>query len=376
MKKYIEKLIIGYDIYDTAQTRKFVNDLHDSEQILAVVEKELLFKRSLLDDIGKLDLSNIHNERMHQLLRLYILRKVFTSNGNNYINRTLVWNIKVNETILHLLDKIDKPFLDIAVAKLNFQRIQHTMGLRKNTVTVKMMQIFDLGENVNYHCILGPLITSSGNDTVGLASDVPLVQITWDVDKPVGGIKVVKNVETTLSSLTIKLEEDRLNKLFEWLSLKELIFDGNGDDDDGASSIFDMVSSESEEGKIEFSEDISSDFNEMLKRSSDYMIVEDLKLNSFKLCISYKGKGKMRLANVTNFVFNFPTLRLSNQTLRVTDLLLALKKVLIKVLIKHTGRFIGNKLKRNSKENKIADDTSPLKQLTTYNSYTEPEELR
>lgn len=87
------------------------------------------------------------------------------------------------------------------------------MGLRKNTVTVKMMQIFDLGENVNYHCILGPLITSSGNDTVGLASDVPLVQITWDVDKPVGGIKVVKNVETTLSSLTIKLEEDRLNKL-------------------------------------------------------------------------------------------------------------------------------------------------------------------
>ena len=376
LKKYIEKLIIGYDIYDTAQTRKFVNDLHDSEQILAVVEKELLFKRSLLDDIGKLDLSNIHNERMHQLLRLYILRKVFTSNGNNYINRTLVWNIKVNETILHLLDKIDKPFLDIAVAKLNFHRIQHTMGLRKNTVTVKMMQIFDLGENVNYHCILGPLITSSGNDTVGLASDVPLVQITWDVDKPVGGIKVVKNVETTLSSLTIKLEEDRLNKLFEWLSLKELIYDGNGDEDDGASSIFDMVSSESEEGKIEFSEDISSDFNEMLKRSSDYMIVEDLKLNSFKLCISYKGKGKMRLANVTNFVFNFPTLRLSNQTLRVTDLLLALKKVLIKVLIKHTGRFIGNKLKRNSKENKIADDTSPLKQLTTYNSYTEPEELR
>lgn len=204
---------------------------------------------------------------MHQLLRLYILRKVFTSNGNNYINRTLVWNIKVNETILHLLDKIDKPFLDIAVAKLNFHRIQHTMGLRKNTVTVKMMQIFDLGENVNYHCILGPLITSSGNDTVGLASDVPLVQITWDVDKPVGGIKVVKNVETTLSSLTIKLEEDRLNKLFEWLSLKELIYDGNGDEDDGASSIFDMVSSESEEGKIEFSEDISSDFNEMLKRS-------------------------------------------------------------------------------------------------------------
>lgn len=32
LKKYIEKLIIGYDIYDTAQTRKFVNDLHDSDK--------------------------------------------------------------------------------------------------------------------------------------------------------------------------------------------------------------------------------------------------------------------------------------------------------------------------------------------------------
>ncbi|CAI4047253.1 Fmp27p SKDI_12G4820 [Saccharomyces kudriavzevii IFO 1802] len=375
LKKYIEKLIIGYDIYDTVQTRKLVNDLHNSEQILAVVEKELLFKRSLLDDVGKLDLFNLHNERMHQLLRLYILMKIFTSNGNNHVNRTLLWNIKVNETLLHLLEENGKPFLDVAVAKLNFNRVQHAMGLRKNTVTVKLMQIFDLKENINYHCLLGPL-TPNADNAVTSTNDMPLVQISWDVDKPVGGIKIIKNVETTLSGLTVKLEEDRLNKIFEWLSLKELMSDENGNDDDGASSIFDMISSESEEGKIEFSEDISPDFNEMLKRSSDYMIVEDLKLNSFKLCISYKGRGKMRLANVTNFVFNFPTLRLANQTLRVTDLLLALKKVLIKVLIKHTGRFISNKLRRNSKANKMTDDTKPLKQLTTYKSFTEPEELR
>ena len=256
LKKYIEKLIIGYDIYDTAQTKKLIRDLHNSEQILAVVEKELLFKRGLLDEVSKLDLSNIHNERMHQLLRLYILMKIFTSNGNNYINRTLVWSIKVNETILHLLEENDKPFLDIAVAKLNFNRVQYAMGLRKNIVTVKMMQMFDLGKNINYHCLLGPLIPS-GSNTVNMVSEDPLVQISWDVDKPVGGIKVIKNVETTLSGLTVKLEEERLNRLFEWLSLKELMYDGNGNDDDGASSIFDMISSESEEGKFEFSEDIS-----------------------------------------------------------------------------------------------------------------------
>lgn len=301
--------------------------------------------------------------------------KVFTSNGNNCINRTLVWNIKVNEIILHLLEKDDKPFVDIAVAKLNFNRVRHAMGLRKNIVTVKMMQIFDLEENVNYHCLLGPL-ASNTNDLASSKDDVPLVQVSWDIDKPVGGIKVIKNVETTLSGLTVKLDEDRLIKLLEWLSLKELMSDENGADEDSESSIFDMISSSSEEGNIKFSEDTSPDFNEMLKRSSDYMIVENLKLNSFKLCISYKGKGTMRLANVTNFVFDFPTLRLANQTLRLADLLLALKKVLIKVLIKHTGRFISNKLKRNSKNNKMVDDTAPLKQLTTYKSYTEPEELR
>ncbi|CAI4048623.1 hypothetical protein SUVZ_12G4760 [Saccharomyces uvarum] len=375
LRKYIEKLIIGYDIYDTSQIKRLVNNLHNSEQILAVVEKEFLFKRSLLDDVGKIDLANVHNERMHQLLRLYILMKVFSSNGNNCINRTLVWNIKVNEIILHLLEKDDKPFVDVAVAKLNFNRVRHAMGLRKNIVTVKMMQIFDLEENVNYHCLLGPL-ASSANNLVGSKDDVPLVQVSWDVDKPVGGIKVIKNVETILSGLTVKLDEDRLNRLLEWLSLKELMSDENGTDEDSESGIFDMISSESEEGNSKFSEDTSPDFNEMLKRSSDYMIVENLKLNSFKLCISYKGKGKMRLVNVTNFVFDFPTLRLANQTLMLTDLLLALKKILVKVLIKHTGRFITNKLKRNSKNNKMVEDTAPLKQLTTYKSYTEPEELR
>ena len=87
----------------------------------------------------------------------------------------------------------------------------------------------------------------------------------------------------------------------------------------------------------------ADDLSQMISRASNYMTLSHVKLDSFVVCLSYKGKGDRNLEDLRDFVFRMPVLEYRNKTWSNLDLALRLKKDVIKALISHTGAIIGNK---------------------------------
>lgn len=380
LRKQIDKLTIGFDLGDVSQMRDVIQGLHGSLRMLSTVENAFLFRRHILDDADKVELRNVQSERVYHLLRLYIMMKVFTSNSKwtDNAERTLLWDFNVGKVILHMLvDKIN-PFLDIGIERLHFERLQSVGGFNNNKLTANKLLVRDLRDNVIFKNIVGPIGSKHlmENETTDPS---PLLLIMWQMDEPIGGIKVAKKANTRITGLSLNLEDETVMKIVRWFMPEEMKRkpDADDSDDSGSVDLDDAIADAEQNGDAEILLDKHADLNEMVQRSSEFVIIESLLLNTFKVCVSFRGKGALRLANVTEFVYNFPTLKLQNQTLRVMDLLILLKKVLIKDLIRHTGRFLGTKVKRrpsgtdgsNGVDRNIGQAISgPLKRLPSYAS--------
>lgn len=376
LQKRIERLTIGLDTEDTAKMESTITELHSSLKRLQRVDEQFSFKRQILDDADALDLANIRNEIANHLLRLYIFMKVFSSNKSwaDNADHSLMWNFYLREIIMHMLNDKGQPFVDVAIAKLHFERSETSTGFNSNFLTVHMAQAFDLQREAVYQDILGPFFGKRSKEETH--EEKLLVSIKWTMEKPIGGIKVVKYVETDLADLNLCLEEHSIRKILTWflpdeISPQETEDDGSQDDSRSISD-FDP---ERIDAYMNLSLEDGSDVQEMIQRSTDYVIIENLVLNKFRVCTSFKGTGALRLINVTNFIFSFPKLVYENQTVRIIDLLLELKKIIIKDMIKHTPKFIGAKV-RNHPVQKKPTPSSPLKQLTRYDSYMETRELK
>lgn len=87
----------------------------------------------------------------------------------------------------------------------------------------------------------------------------------------------------------------------------------------------------------------SDDLTQMMSRASNYMTLAHVKLDSFVISLSYKGKSERNLEDLHDFVFRMPVLEYRNKTWSNLDLALRLKKDVIRALISHTGAIIGNK---------------------------------
>jgi hypothetical protein len=109
----------------------------------------------------------------------------------------------------------------------------------------------------------------------------------------------------------------------------------------------------------------ADDLSQMMSRASNFMTISYAKIPSVVLCLSYKGKGERNFVDVHDFVFRMPTLEYRNKTWSNMDLVLALKKDVIKALISHTGAIIGNKL---SQHRPSKQPQSRLREITTTSS--------
>jgi hypothetical protein len=84
----------------------------------------------------------------------------------------------------------------------------------------------------------------------------------------------------------------------------------------------------------------------MMERASSFMTLAYVKIPSMVLCLSYKGRSQRNFEDVHDLVFRMPTLEYRNKTWSNLDLALQLKKDVIRALISHTGKIIGNKFSR------------------------------
>ncbi|CCH63022.1 hypothetical protein TBLA_0J00220 [Henningerozyma blattae CBS 6284] len=368
LNKKIEKLKIGYDTSDFTQMHWTANQLSSNVKLLRMLQHELLFKQSLLDDAGKVDLVNMHNERLLQMLRLYMLMKIFSDRckARDDLQHFTIWDIKVKKINLHMLNRDGSAFINAFVDKIGLERTSHASGANQNSLDIKDIAIYDAEKNVIYHEILQKYeskidILRRRNNKPSI--EKPLVSITWSLGKPVGGITFVQHAETFITGIDLHIEEERIRKIISWLYPDEM--NSLNNDDDTTETII----SNSKISKLDIideepsvSTELNEELNEIIERSATYLIVNKMTLNGFKLCISYRGKGTMRLANVSNFIFKFPALHYSNQVLMLLEIFQHLKKTVIKAIVHQSGKLIGTKLTKSGSSH--ARLTSPLRILS------------
>lgn len=109
----------------------------------------------------------------------------------------------------------------------------------------------------------------------------------------------------------------------------------------------------------------TDDVSQMLARANNYMTLAHVKLDSFVICLSYKGKSERNLEDLHDFVFRMPTLEYVNKTWSNLDLALRLKKDVIRALISHTGAIIGNKFSHHRPTKKTQERLREMANLST-----------
>lgn len=404
MKNDIKKLILSFDFEDVTKVKEAIMVLEKQIDILDEIEYEYSFKKYLLDDAEKSDLNTIRHNKMDTAIKMLLMMKVITSaSPEQDSNEEMLYVIiKAKEVILHMLDDDRHNFLDVAVADATFQRMETPSGYNFNKLNIEMAQVINLSHDALFHDLLSPVQKNVNRD------QKPLLELKWEKDKAVGGIQVVKNVVTNLRDLKINVEEPTIEKIIAWVSPSSVstLMDGinqqevaDGDLDESASSgstsrlsvksvrpsnvkaqSIDRVRRVTPSEMVSPMEEVignDAEMDEMIQRSKENMIIENITINPFLMVISYQGSGVSSLINVTDFNLYFPTIRFANETMTVLDLMMHLKKVLIKSLLRHTGSFIGNKLKKHGSVKKLRTAArSPLKQLNYYKHYTTVDELK
>ncbi|KAF2222694.1 mitochondrial protein from FMP27-domain-containing protein, partial [Elsinoe ampelina] len=87
----------------------------------------------------------------------------------------------------------------------------------------------------------------------------------------------------------------------------------------------------------------SDDLTLMLSRASNYITLSYFHIHSLILCLSYKGQGKRNIEDVHDLVFRLPIIEYRNKTWSNLDLAMELKREVLKALVGHAGRIVGNK---------------------------------
>lgn len=119
-------------------------------------------------------------------------------------------------------------------------------------------------------------------------------------------------------------------------------------------------------------EDYDDDIAVIMDRSSKYISIVDIEVSKMEIAVSFKAPRHLNILDVYNLKMTIPTLKYTNKMWSGKDLILRLKKDIIKVIIHHSGKIIGSKFKHR-KRNSI---TEPLKQISNYAAFTSLQDLQ
>lgn len=100
----------------------------------------------------------------------------------------------------------------------------------------------------------------------------------------------------------------------------------------------------------------SVDITEISERAKVYFTIRRFVFNNMLLNVTFNGKGKLRLINVNKLTLLVPTFKIKKKIWTGVDMINAIKKHIIKTLLKQTGRLLKNKIlihKRKRRVNKL-----------------------
>ncbi|KAH3677188.1 hypothetical protein WICMUC_001769 [Wickerhamomyces mucosus] len=452
-KERESKMLLRFNTNDLSAIRERITDLQYSVKEANLILGNLASRRSILDDGERSDLYSVSDLKQEALSELRFLMRIVllgykekNENTENYLE----WTIRADDIKLHMLDESRKPFLDVILFNCHFKRIERSDRSNKNVIFIDNIEVLNLDEQSKLPVLFSSSISYKNHrHEKPQKQDGSLISISWQMDYPVGGIRVMRKFFVDLLPIQISIEELTGEKIMKYFfpNASPLFAKYGGSDDedygltDNESFIDDDAlnddpthKAQDTNGKSKFTDvsnhsftigdngsrhskthhdstsgingfkhknngdrssvgfatprrstassksntdanigsissrsngtrnnlgSIDEDEDEMIMRSSNYLSIISFSLRSSEICITFRGVGAKRLANVSNFVFNLPEVALNNETVTLLDLTMVIKKSVFKAILAHTGGIIGNKLTKHD----------PTKHLTNISGY-------
>ncbi|KAI5956819.1 FMP27 [Candida jiufengensis] len=420
IKEKIEKMKFSIDSDDLVGMTDKVKNMQSYYRTLKFMNSNYSFRKKHLsnEELNNYLLLNLESGEIASDIYLF-LKTVFSGDffDDDSNNPQISWLIKADEFILHILEDDRTPILDIALAKGVYRRKEYESGSNFNKIQIGMMQGFNLIQNARFPDFINPIDVAKIDDN--------LIDLSWTMNRSVGGIKVVEDMQVNSLPLNIKIDEITGEKLMDFIfqtdstkdlknskvmsftnssEAKEKELEDPKDDDEfglvpeteGANKSINFEEhskkqKDTETGssnntsnknkrsltklsglKSTISDEENEDdeqVNKMIERSKKYFSIISLVVKSITLQITIKlNKGYKRILNVHDFTINLPQIELNNQIMSFIDLTNLMKKLIIKTLLSHIGKLLSNKL-QSHKYNTLTNSENKSSQLRPVKKY-------
>lgn len=114
------------------------------------------------------------------------------------------------------------------------------------------------------------------------------------------------------------------------------------------------------------------DFLEIMDRSLTYFVIGEFTIPKFNLRLSFKAPKHLNIIDVHNLNVSIPKIHYADRTWSSHDFAVQLQKDIIKIVLAHSGKIIGNKFLPRRRERV----STPLKQIADYSQYMTIDDLQ
>lgn len=405
---------------------KKVKSLQDSIKAASEILLKLDLKGITFDEKERESIKTFQLEMERRKLELVVLMRSIglkSSKSKTQKQFARFTRIAADQVIWHLLDADREPFVDFALASASFVRLDYADGSNHNTVDVHILQGFNLRNGAVYPDLLMPY----KGETLGPKDS--LLELSWRMLDPVGGIVMIRDAKLKLRPLEVRLDHSMAQDLFKYLFpdsnagdetefenevmefsqspldedtasvdeaasgtrsrnplrklIKKRVASPSSHEDSDDSSISTTSSKTRVDphndrlttkcfGKDRKNVDPVDYADAVVSRLSKYYSIINFEVVKTIVRISYKAPRHLNIIDVHDLALSIPSLSYKDKIWSGEDFVLRLRKDVIKMILSNTGKIISNKFRLKKRH----ANQEPLKQISDYASYMTVKDLQ
>jgi hypothetical protein len=218
------------------------------------------------------------------------------------------------------------------------------------------------------------LNSSASTSTVDLVSTKSERSIGKTLSSPFRSL-MKKRLERRESSNNNNGDESPSSSIVSLSDSASVAISGDGEKSSPPSSFSKITKRSTSRNKsIENGGNGQDDISIIVDRSSKFMSIVDMDISNFSLMVSFRAPPHLKILDVHKLNLKIPNLRYKDKLWSTEDVVLNIRKDILRVIIQHSGKIIGNKFKvRNRKKGQAA---SPLNQISDFSSYLTVQDLQ
>ena len=415
IKESVKNFIKYSDFSDFTELSVDLRDLQtEARQLLECRRLMMNFNYSkdidVMDDIESI---NIELEKVFLNLNAIVdIMQTSKAKKYNELHEFTQWNVMAPIIKLQLVDENKTPFVEVSAIDSYYMFTDSSNGESTNTAYVYDFAVFDKHPKASYEMVLTRLDDSRD----------ALFRMDWTLLAPVGGIRIVEQKNFSFAPLKVEFDMRFAEALQEFLFPKskalqnsQVLNDSDSDDllddidsiDSDATSLLRVDSSSSvstvekqgskisrafhkllpkhssksenssflpsvsnsntEEGTVSFSNNVnigkqdeskSENLKLMDKRAATYYMAKQVKIDQMRLSITFRGSGKLRIINLSDFFIEVPMIEVRNKMMSNEELFAIMRNKIVHYVLRNTHNIIKSTLKP-SKSSKGAS-SNPL----------------